>query len=307
MVAGMYQVTKELSVFWSWGTRCTGDLYRPMNCSDPPVIVMAHGLSFERTFGLPAFAEYFASRGLAVYLFDYRCFGDSEGEPRNLVDPTRHIQDWQAAIAHIRSLPYLNASKLALWGTSFSAGHVAVVAGQDHQIAAISLQVPFLDPISTIRKLGMRYVLQALPHALRDIGRMLTMRHPYYVSAIGSPQEFAVVNTVGSLAKVKSLIPAGVNWQNCCPARILVAILAYRPKVWVRKITCPALVIYGEQDNLIDAQSIKSIAAQIRLNQIVSYPVGHFDLYQGEYFQQVVKLQADFLMRNLGIQIERHG
>jgi alpha/beta superfamily hydrolase len=42
---------------------------------------MAHGFGAERTFGLEPFAERFAEAGLATFLFDYRCFGDSEGEP----------------------------------------------------------------------------------------------------------------------------------------------------------------------------------------------------------------------------------
>jgi alpha-beta hydrolase superfamily lysophospholipase len=54
---------------------------------------MAHGFAAEKTFGLAAYAERFAAEGIAVYVFDYRCFGDSDGQPRNLVSPSRHLQD----------------------------------------------------------------------------------------------------------------------------------------------------------------------------------------------------------------------
>jgi len=32
--------------------------------------------------------------GMAVFVFDYRGFNDSEGEPRNYINPKRHLQDW---------------------------------------------------------------------------------------------------------------------------------------------------------------------------------------------------------------------
>ena len=62
----------------------------------------AHGIAGQKDMGLEPFAELFASRGMAVLLFDYRNFGGSEGEPRNWVSPTRHLQDWDAALDYVR-------------------------------------------------------------------------------------------------------------------------------------------------------------------------------------------------------------
>ena len=84
--------------FVSSGARCAAWLYRPCGVVRPPVVIMAHGFGAERTFGLPAFAERFAAAGLATLLFDYRGFGGSDGQPRNLISPRRHVQDWKAAI-----------------------------------------------------------------------------------------------------------------------------------------------------------------------------------------------------------------
>ena len=94
------------------------------------MVIMAHGFGAERTFGLPAYAERFLQRGMAAFLFDYRNFGDSDGEPRNLVSNHRHIKDWEAAVAHVRGLPDIDTEKIALWGSSYSGGHVIVTAGE---------------------------------------------------------------------------------------------------------------------------------------------------------------------------------
>lgn len=71
------------SPFYSHGLRCAGTLELPARAKRPPVIVMAHGFGAIRAAGLYDFAERFVKAGYAVFLFDYRSFGDSEGEPRH--------------------------------------------------------------------------------------------------------------------------------------------------------------------------------------------------------------------------------
>ena len=100
--------TKIPSDFVSQGIRCSGDLYLPKNVKNPPIVIMAHGFAAEKSFRLPAYAERFVLNELAVLLFDYRCFGESDGEPRNLVDPGRHIKDWESAVSHVRTLSAIN-------------------------------------------------------------------------------------------------------------------------------------------------------------------------------------------------------
>src|SRR5690606_39052866 len=58
----------------------------------PPLVVMAHGFGGLKNCGLEPYAELFAEHGLAVLLFDYRGFGESEGTPRQLISPRRHVE-----------------------------------------------------------------------------------------------------------------------------------------------------------------------------------------------------------------------
>jgi len=142
--------------FLSGGFRCGTDLYLPDGAAASPLVIMAHGFGGERTFRLPAYAEHFARNGIAVLLFDYRTFGDSEGEPRNLVDPDWHIADWKAAIAHARTIPDIDKERIALWGTSYSGGHCVVCAAQDAALSAIVVQVPFSTRLARSRTLAWR-------------------------------------------------------------------------------------------------------------------------------------------------------
>src|SRR6478735_6379585 len=82
-----------------------------------PAVVMAHGLSGTRRDRLGAFAERFAEAGFAALVFDHRGFGDSGGEP-DLFEPARQLEDWRAAIASARSLPGIDPTRVATFGSS---------------------------------------------------------------------------------------------------------------------------------------------------------------------------------------------
>src|SRR5882672_11296942 len=123
---------REDVAFASGGETCAAWLYRPQDGGErAPCVVMAHGFSATRGDTLPAYAERFAAAGMAVLLFDYRHFGDSTGEPRQLLDIGRQQADYRAAIAFARTQGGIDAQRIALFGTSFSGGHVVAVAAKD--------------------------------------------------------------------------------------------------------------------------------------------------------------------------------
>jgi pimeloyl-ACP methyl ester carboxylesterase len=287
------------SDFFSRGTRCAAWLYLPEGVQDPPVVIMAHGFAAERTFRLPAYAEKFAERGLAVFLFDYRNFGGSDGEPRNLVNPWRHVQDWQAAVAHVRGLSNVQTGKIALWGSSFSGGHVTVVAAKDPGISAIVSQVPFVDGMSTVDTLGLAYAMKSMMAGLRDIGRMLTFRRPYCVPVVADPEGFGAMNKPDSKQGYLAIVPEGSAWKNECPARIMLAFPLYRPISFASRVKCPAFVLLAETDSLIPAEAVEKLAARLPLAEVARVPLGHFDVYVGEAFEETSKLEADFLEKHL--------
>ncbi len=287
------------SDFSSRGTRCSGWLYLPEGVSEPPVVVMAHGFAAEKTFRLPAYAEVFADRGLAVFLFDYRNFGGSDGEPRNLVSPRRHLQDWRAAVSHVRSLPNVRTGKIALWGSSFSGGHVAVVAAGDPGITAIVSQVPFVDGLAALDSLVAAHTLKGLLAGFRDLGRILTFRSPYRVPVVEDPDRFGIMNRPDSKPGYLAIVPEESSWKNECPARILLAVPFYRPVSFASRVKCPALVLLAEKDTLIPTAAVERFAAGMPRAEVVRVPLGHFDVYRGDAFEETAEREADFLERHL--------
>jgi uncharacterized protein len=296
-----YSFTREDHVFKSRRKKCAAWLYRPVGAMRPPVVVMAHGFGAQRDFGLQPFAERFAARGMAVFLFDYRNFGASEGKPRNLVNPWRHLRDWKAALAYVRKLRDVDTERIALWGSSYSGGHVIVAAARDGGVAAVSSQVPFVDGITTAYWMGPKHVMRATVASLKDIARIVTLRKPYCVPVVSDPDTFGLMNTPECKPGYMAIVPEDTDWKNECPSRAVLELLFYRPVAYARKVKCPALVLMGEKDTLIYPRSVEKTASRMREATLVHLPTGHFDIYVGDWFEKVVERQTEFLSRHLGL------
>src|SRR6185312_1427407 len=138
--------TSRLDItFRSGGVDCAAWLYLPASRGPFATIVMGHGLGGIRRMRLDAFAERFQAAGYACLVFDYRHFGASGGEPRQLLDINRQLEDWAAAIGFARTLEGVDPERVVLWGTSFGGGHVIVAGARDERVAAVIAQCPFTD------------------------------------------------------------------------------------------------------------------------------------------------------------------
>jgi len=128
------------------GTSLSAWLYLPENLPAPvPCIIMASGAGGTKDAGMEPYAYRFQEAGFAVLLFDYRFFGESGGEPRQLLSVPYQLEDYAGAIQYARGLKEIDPTKVALWGASLSGGHVIVLAAEDPSIACVVAQCPELD------------------------------------------------------------------------------------------------------------------------------------------------------------------
>ena len=79
-----------------------------------PAVVMAHGFSAVKEMYLDRFAEAFAAAGLNALVFDNRCFGASDGEPRQEIDPWTQVRDHRHAITWAQTRPEVDPGPLAV-------------------------------------------------------------------------------------------------------------------------------------------------------------------------------------------------
>ena len=74
---------------------------------------------------------------------------------------------------------------------------------------------------------------------------------------------------------------------------------AYRPTVHAKNVKCPALLMAGEYDSLINIKAVEKTANKMPDGKLIKYPLGHFDLYKGDAFADAVQKQTDFLLTHL--------
>jgi len=163
-----------------------------------------------------------------------------------------HVQDWDYALDYVKQKAEINADRIALWGSSFSGGHVLRVAADHPEIRAVSAQVPFLDGLPTALQTAPMVMVKSAWAGIKDVIRKLTFRSPYYIAVVGKPGETACMNKPDSETGFRNLIPnrEGHSWRNLCPARIVFMLPLYRPILKLSKIKSPCLLVNATKDTL---------------------------------------------------------
>lgn len=294
-------VTRSDVSFRSAGLRCAGWLYLPVGCTGRvPGVVMGHGTTGTMDFGLDRYAQRFAAARFAVLVFDYRHFGASEGEPRQLVDVGRQVADWRAAVRFARTLPQVDPDRIGLWGTSLGAGHVVSVAARDNRIAAVVAQLPFLgiDVHHASPRSG-RVTRAMFAAALRDEVRGMFGRAPLTVAMVGEPDTVAVFSGTEDHAVASALAAEAPTWRNEMAARSLFSLIRYRPGRLAGQLVMPLLVCVADGDTAASVPLAVRAAEQAPRGELRRYPGGHFAAYLGEVFERMVTDEVSFLQRQL--------
>lgn len=283
--------------FESHGLQCAGWFFRAADTSlaPRPCIVMAHGLAGVKEMRLDAYAELFAAAGYHALVFDYRHFGDSAGEPRQLLDLGKQLQDWHAAITYARSLPRVEPDGIVLWGSSLSGGHVIRVAAEEPHLAAVISQVPHVDGWASALAMGLPLLVRLTWHGLADQLRALLGQPAHYIPVSGEPGQLAMMTGPGEARAFARLLPNNHRVDQRIAARIALRVASYSPGKHLPQLRMPCLLQVGEQDITTPPEPVLKACARAPRVTLRSYPCGHFEPYVEPMFSRVVDDQLNFL------------
>ncbi len=281
-------------VFTSSRVPRAADLYRHGSMTaPPPCLVMGHGFSGAK--GLARVdAERFAA-GLAVLVFDYRHFGASGGQPRQLVDVGRQREGCHAAIAFARGRGEIDPERVAIWGTSLSGGHVLAVAADDPRLAAAVARAPLIDAWRTgrsrrqrLRRALTRGSLKLFLAAGRDRVHASLGRAPSLARVVGQPGEAAVSTDPQVREAFAALGGEAAGWRNAFAPRFLFALPRYAPGT-AERARMPLLVRVADRN----LEASPAFASWV----VSRAPAGHLDVYLGPVRDQMIADQASFSRR----------
>lgn len=135
--------------FYSHGTSLAGTLMLPDGVtaeSQVAAVVQGPGWLGLRDAKLyQPYHDALLSAGIAVFVFDYRGFGDSEGDATYL-DPRGQVEDYRSAATYLQTRPEIDPRRLGAFGSGGTGGGNAIMAaGLDERFKAMVSQVPIAD------------------------------------------------------------------------------------------------------------------------------------------------------------------
>jgi pimeloyl-ACP methyl ester carboxylesterase len=316
------RIVVEDIFFPSHGETCHGWLYSPpppeasadehgesIGKTNPPTvlsrptIIMTPGIASQTDMGLDRYAEKFVEAGYAVFLFNFRNFGASTGTPRNWVSPKRHIEDLMTALDYIESRPAslmekMDPTKILLWGTSFSGGHVLEVAARrmkDPNILGVVAQVPHLSGYATakvgLKKRGLAKVARMAWGSLQDKARQFAGLPPLSVKIITPSNELALMPVTPedhARYEAKQSKEQLGGWKNQSPLRVLLELRSYSPIETLRQLSqedgnglkIPILFIGASDDDLTPPDLIEEASKLVKNSKFVLKEGSHFEIYE---------------------------
>jgi len=271
------------------GVSLRGWHYIPDNASGPvPTIVMAHGFSAVKEMYLDRFAEAFAAAGFAAIVFDNRNFGASDGEPRYEIDPWQQVRDYRDAITWAETLDETDATRIGIWGSSYSGGHVMVVGALDRRVKCVVAQVPLASGHRNARRLIRSDVLAGV-QAMFDDDRRARMKgekpamipvvaeDPAAPSALPTPDSWTWFTETG-----KSRAP---SWHNEVTLRSVEMFTEYEPISYAKYVSpTPMMIVVALGDVLtVSDLALEAYEEALAPKRLVTLSGGHFDAYTGDF------------------------
>jgi fermentation-respiration switch protein FrsA (DUF1100 family) len=289
--------------FTSSGLRCSGWLYVPDDLKigkKAPAIVMAHGLTAVKEMGLNDFAERFVTAGFVTMVFDYRFFGDSEGEPRGQVFPYEMVEDYRNAITWVSDRPEVDSQRIGIWGTSMSGGLVLYVGTHDLRAKAVVAQVPaVLNP--ELRAINPEVWDRARRNSLQDRIERYKTGVVNYMKVVTSEKEPCFLPGRDAYEGYMALKEMAPTWRNQITSESLEKIREFDPISMVHLMSPRALLLIpAENDSLIPLAAVKAAYEKAREPKAITVlPISHFDVYREPWLSKAASLAISWFEKYL--------
>jgi hypothetical protein len=242
--------------FLSGGTVVRADLYGPDNAIGAlPAVVMGGGWCYVKELIQPEYAKAFIDAGFACLVFDYRHFGESDGEPRQHINPWSQIEDYRNAISYMSTRDDVDSGRVAAWGISYSGGHVLILAALDSRVKVVCSVVPMVNGFETARRNMSNVRFKEFNALIADDrlkrfttgehGRIAHSAHPHEeISTWPSPDTWPVFKKLK-----ESTAPNHQHWSTVESAEW---VLAYDCAPYVdRIISTPTLMVIASSDDIV--------------------------------------------------------
>lgn len=305
---------ENVNFFTSNGIKLSGNVYFPDNVPNPankhftalPAIILCQGLSGVKNKVLPEIATLFSHNGYIVLAFDYRGFGESEGD-RTRLFPEERVDDILHAIAYMQSYPNVDQEKVGLYGLSYgAAGCLAAtaLAPQVKCVVAVSGAVDGIDFMRGLRTtdqwIAFKKLMQvdSLNQATHGQSALIAINEivPF------TPEFWQKYNKLGNKNDSESIPASKVNQLPQFSLASAYAMTQFNISAITDKLSPrPVLIIHGEVDNVIAIEDVMKVYNKINTKKdlIIIENCDHIDLDHGPGLTKQINFSLQWFDRYL--------
>jgi len=287
-------VKTETVQFHSGGARLRGYLHRPDAADDRlPFIVQGPGwLGLADAKLYAPYHQAFTDAGFAVLIFDYRGFGESEGD-RGTLSPAWQVEDWRNAIAYMRSRSDIDAERGAIFGSGGTGGGNAVlVAAAEPEIRATISQVPVCDGRDWLRR--MRSSDAEWSDFLARVEADRRRRAATGTGVMVHPRDEIMIQTAERRAStVKADVDARI--PSAVPLSCAQAIIEYRP-IDVARAARGVMIVAVDDDAVTPTDHANALFARCGTPKklVMQRGTTHYAAYK-QYADEVIPMMVRWL------------
>jgi pimeloyl-ACP methyl ester carboxylesterase len=117
---------------------------RPIDGARPPVVVVAGSWTTVKEQMAANYVPHLTDAGFAVLTFDYRGYGESTGQPRDLESGPMKAQDISAVVTWLAEHSAVDPGRIGLMPICASASYTTMAAMDETRIASIAMVAPWL-------------------------------------------------------------------------------------------------------------------------------------------------------------------
>lgn len=133
--------TQKVTFKNQYNMKVAGNLFTPnalnRNVKNPAIIV-GHPMGAVKEQSANLYATKMAERGFVTLSIDLSFWGESEGQPRNIVSPDMYAEDFSAAVDFLGTQPFVDRERIGVLGICGSGSFAISAAKIDPRMKAIA-------------------------------------------------------------------------------------------------------------------------------------------------------------------------
>lgn len=268
---------------------------------------MAHGTSATTEMAVDRYAETFAEAGVSALLYDHRNFGRSGGEPRQEINPWTQSRGFRDAVSFASSLEGHDPDRIAVWGDSYAAGQVFVVAACDARIRAVVAQCPVFGAETPVTAPS-RHVFETIRTTFDSgdvsgnpddsLGPIPVVSH----DQLGTPSLLTPIQAFRWFIDYGGR--HGSSWENRATRVVPSNVAPFSPYLCAPFVDVPSLMMVAPADEMVHANpAVSRQAFDLLPGEKQWYEIrgGHFGLlyHPSALFDEASTVQVEFLIAQL--------